>query len=154
MPQHSAMDFDQVLEEYHLALVEFAKGNPEPANALLSHRGDVSLAGGFGGVTRGWKQVTENIVYAAKQFRKGQISFDNLTKVVGQDLGYIVELERYDFKFGKSGEAVRNVLRVTSIFRREDGSWKLVHRHGDPIPAMLALLRMVPESIVSIQESD
>jgi len=51
------LDFDQVVDQYHLALVEFAKGNPKPVNALLSHGGDVSLAGGFGGFTHGWEQV-------------------------------------------------------------------------------------------------
>jgi ketosteroid isomerase-like protein len=25
-------------------------------------------------------------------------------------------------------------LRVTTIFRREDGEWRVVHRHGDPVP--------------------
>ncbi len=146
-------NFDGALDQYHEVLVEFARGNPEPVKGLLSHESYVSLAGGFGGVTRGWKEVTANIEYAAKQFN-GKIVFENLTKVEGQDLGYIVELETYDFKLAKSGEAVRNVLRVTSVFRRENGNWKLVHRHGDPIPAMLALIRMLPGSVVSIQKSD
>jgi len=25
------------------------------------------------------------------------------------------------------------VLRVTTVFRREHGVWKVVHRHGDPL---------------------
>jgi ketosteroid isomerase-like protein len=25
-------------------------------------------------------------------------------------------------------------LRVTHVYRREDGEWKIVHRHGDRVP--------------------
>lgn len=46
------------------------------------------------------------------------------------DLAYTVGVERYDATTA-SGGRVRNTLRVTHIYRREGGSWKIVHRHGD-----------------------
>lgn len=45
----------------------------------------------------------------------------------------------------------RSAIRVTSIFRREDGAWRLVHRHGDPIPAVLMVAQIVAESVVSVK---
>jgi ketosteroid isomerase-like protein len=30
------------------------------------------------------------------------------------------------------------VLRVTTIFRREDGEWRIVHRHGDSLASRAA----------------
>ena len=41
-------DVDELIEQYHLALGEFVKGNPEPAKQLFSHREDVSLANPLG----------------------------------------------------------------------------------------------------------
>jgi hypothetical protein len=56
----ATLDFEKVVERYHLALSELGKGNPEPVKKMFSHRDDVSAAGGFGGVMHGWKQVAEN----------------------------------------------------------------------------------------------
>jgi ketosteroid isomerase-like protein len=44
-----------------------------------------------------------------------------------------VEVERYQAKVGGGEELALIALRVRSIFRREDGGWKIVHRHADPI---------------------
>lgn len=142
-----------MVEQYHLVLADFAKGNPKPVIALLSRKNDVSLAGGFGGFAHGYDQVAKNIEFAATQFREGQIRFESLAKVVTQDLGYIVEIERYKSKLGGSEDVSLDVLRVTSIFRRENGAWKLIHRHGDPTTAMNALVQMVPNTIVSIEKA-
>ena len=137
----SALDFDQVVDQCHLALGELGKGNPEPVKALFSHRVDVSAAGGFGGVMLGWAQVAKNTEFAASRFQDRQVPiFENVVKYATHDLGYIVEIERYEAKVGEREDMARVVLRSTSIFRLEDGAWKLVHRHGDPI--------------VSIQEAD
>jgi ketosteroid isomerase-like protein len=48
-------------------------------------------------------------------------------------LALIVEVERFEAKVGGSADLVAVALRVTSAFRREDGDWKVVHRHADPI---------------------
>ena len=149
----ASLEFDQLVEHYHLVVNEFATGNPKLVIALLSHRGDVSLAGGFGGFTHGHDQVAKAIEFAATQFKEGKVNFDNLAKVVTQELGYIVEIERYKSKLGGSEDVTLDVLRVTSIFRREDGVWKLVHRHGGPTSAMNALVQLLPKAVFSIQKA-
>jgi len=149
----TSIEFDQLVEHYHLVLNEFAKGDPKPVIALLSRKDDVTLAGGFGGVTRGGEQVRKNIEVAATQFKEGQIIFENLGKYSTEDLGYIVEIERYQAKLSGGKNMSQNPIRCTSIFRREEGVWKLVHRHGDPLQAMRALLQAVTETVVSIQKA-
>ena len=42
-----AFDFDQVIEQYHLAAGEFVRGNPEPYKKLFSQREDVTLGNPF-----------------------------------------------------------------------------------------------------------
>ena len=127
-------DFDQVVEQYHRALGEFMKGNPEPAKKLFSHRDDVALGNPFGPFARGWKQVVETMERAASNYRDGDAtSFENVAKCVTSDLAYIVEVERLRSKVGGQADVAPLALRVTSIFRPEDGVWKIVHRHADPI---------------------
>jgi hypothetical protein len=46
---------------------------------------------------------------------------------------YFVEIERYRGKVGGVDEITPNSLRVTTIFRREDGEWRIVQGHADPI---------------------
>src|SRR5712692_2470146 len=129
----STFDFDTVVEQYHLALGEFVKGNPEPAKMVFSHREDASLANPFGPPVRGWKQVAETMERAASLYRDGEITgFENVAKYVTAELAYIVEVERIKAKVGGREDVASLALRTTSILRPEDGTWKVVHRHADP----------------------
>jgi hypothetical protein len=65
-------ELDEALEEYHQALGEFVKGNPEPAKGLWSHRDDVTLANPFGLPARGWEQVAATMEHASSNFRDGE----------------------------------------------------------------------------------
>ena len=127
-------DLDQVVKQYHLALGDFMKGNYEPAKQLFSEREDVTLGNPFGPFARGRTQVVETMKRAASHYREGEASgFDTISKCVTPDLAYIVEVERLKSRVGGREDVALVNLRVTSIFRREDGRWTLVHRHADPI---------------------
>jgi ketosteroid isomerase-like protein len=127
-------DVDQLIEEHHLAQGEFVKGNPEPVKELFSHRDDVTLANPLGPPARGGDEVAKTIEHAASTIRDGEITgFEIVSKQVTAELAYVVEIERVKAKMGAREEITPFALRVTMIFRPEEGEWKVVHRHADPI---------------------
>jgi ketosteroid isomerase-like protein len=127
-------DLDEVLEQFHLAQGEFAKGNPEPCKRFFSHREDVTLNNPLSPPARGWKQVAETTDRAASPLRDGKfLSAEIIAKHVTPELAYVVEIERGEAKVGGREDITPWALRATMIFRPEDGEWKVVHRHADPI---------------------
>jgi len=134
MSTEASPDFDQVVEQTHLALGEFVKGNHAPLKRLYSQRDDVTLGNPFGPFTRGFEQVVQTMQRAASYYRDGEVTgFELVSKQVTPALAYTVEVERYKSKVGGREEVTPVSLRVTSIFRREAGVWRLAHRHADPI---------------------
>ena len=128
------MDLNGMIERYHAALDEFSRGDPEPVKTIFSHRDDVTLANPFGPAVRGWQTATSALDYASSRFRGGSAkTFERIASFISADLATIHETERWNFKFAGSEEISTVDLRVTSTFRREDGEWRLVHRHADPI---------------------
>jgi ketosteroid isomerase-like protein len=127
-------DVNEFIERSHLALGEIVNGNPEPLKEIYSHRQDVSLANPFGPPVRGWDEAARTMERAASNYRDGEsVGFENVAKYVTSELAYIVEVERYRTKVGGSEDISPVTLRVTSILRPEDGTWKIMHRHADPI---------------------
>jgi ketosteroid isomerase-like protein len=125
---------DELLAQFDLAVDDFLKGNPEPGKKVYSHRQDVTLANPLGPAVRGWEQVAATIERAAAQVRDGElVDVENVMKHVTPELAYIVRMERSEAKVGGQEAVTPISLRVTMIMRPEDGVWKIVHRHADPI---------------------
>jgi ketosteroid isomerase-like protein len=122
------------LEEYHRAGHEITNGNPEVYKTLYSRRDDVTLANPFGPPALGWREVSATLDRAAENYQDGEVvGFENVSSVITPELAYIVEVERYRARVGGAAEIVPVALRVTTVFRNEDGAWKVTHRHADPI---------------------
>lgn len=127
-------DLDVVMEQCHAGLGELVKGDPEPFKQMWSNRDDVSLGNPFGPFVRGWKQAAATMERASALYKDGEIiGFETVTTFATPDLVCLVEFERYKAKVGGREDLTPIALRVTSVFRSEDGRWKLVHRHADPI---------------------
>ena len=134
LSEEQAVAFDEVIEQFHLAQGEFVKGNPEPVKQLFSHRDDVTLNNPLGPPAHGWEQVAANTERAASQVRAGEnVGYEIIEKYVTPELAYVVQIERHKAKVGGREEITPTALRSTMIFRPEDGTWKVVHRHADPI---------------------
>ena len=127
-------DVDQLIDQYQQALDVFMKGNPEPVKELFSHREDVTLANPLGPPAHGWEQVGATIEHAASQFRDGRlVSVEIVEKHATPEFAYTVWLEHAEGKAGGREDIAPVTLRVTMIYRPEEGTWKVVHRHADPI---------------------
>ena len=127
-------DLNEVLEQYHLAVDELLKGNPEPVKKLWSRREDVTLANPYGPPVRGWDEVAKTIEHAASLRRDGEfVGSEIVAKYVTAELAYVVQLERAKAKVGGREDIAPIATRATMIFRPEEGTWKMVHRHADPI---------------------
>jgi ketosteroid isomerase-like protein len=110
------------------------KRNPKPVQELFSHREDVTLANPFGPPLRGWDEVAEAQERGASHDRDGEIyGFETIAKYVTPELASVVWVERTNAKVGGREDVTPCDLRVTMIFRPEEGTWKVVHRHADPI---------------------
>ncbi len=127
-------DLEDFLSKYHQGMDEFMRGSCEGVKTLFSQTDDVTLGNPFGPVAKGWPRVLEAMERAAQHYRDGRaLGFDTLSTVVTPELAYLVEVERLRARVGTRTDTSDLALRVTTILRWEQGAWKIVHRHADPI---------------------
>lgn len=127
-------DLNELRDKYHQSVAAFIQGNPDVQKPLWSRRDDVTLANPLGPPAKGFDGVCGVMDRAAEQISEGEgYTFDTITWVETADLAYEVGIERNRSKLAGAAEKVPISLRVTTVFRREDDGWKIVHRHADPI---------------------
>jgi ketosteroid isomerase-like protein len=132
------METDQFLAAMSQRITEaetaLHNGDARPRIAMWSRTDPLTLFGAaISGV--GWGEIGPIFDALGRQF-SNCTSFRNevLAAEARGDLAYIVALEHTTGSIS-GAEPKSYVLRVTTIFRREDGGWKVVHRHGDALSA-------------------
>lgn len=127
-------DFEAAIQHTRDASVKFGNGDPEPMKMLYSHAKDALIMGALGGYEQGGDQVAQRLDWAAKHFRDTRNqSFERLAAGCETDFAYEIFLEKSESRVGDTTTFSPNTLRVTHVFRREAGQWKLIQRHADPL---------------------
>jgi ketosteroid isomerase-like protein len=111
-------------------VVAVHNGDVGPRMALWSRNEPVTLFGAER-TARGWRELEPVFEWLASSFSGSQsCEYEVLAAEASGDLGYIVGIEHsVATRGGREPESY--ALRVTTVLRREDGAWKVVHRHGD-----------------------
>jgi ketosteroid isomerase-like protein len=123
------------------AEIALHNGDPGPRSAMWSRTEPLTL---FGAAIsgQGWTDIEQIFDDLRKQFSQCT-SYENeiLSAEARGDLAYTVALEHATASIN-GAEPRPYVLRVTTIFRREDGDWKVVHRHGDHLASETGALAL------------
>ena len=125
-------------EQFYTALNRMVNGDAGPLADIWSHSAAVTTMHPIGGRQVGWDEAKESWEQVAKLASDGQVKLSDQRIQVTGDMAYEVGTEQGQAKL--AGKQVTIDHRVTNIYRRESGSWKIVHHHTDVSPAMLDVI--------------
>jgi ketosteroid isomerase-like protein len=125
-------------EEFYAALNKMANGDAASMADIWSHSATVATMHPIGGRQIGYDAVAPVWEQVAHVASEGRVELRDQFIEAGGDMAYELGTERGQIKI--AGEKVDFDHRVTNIYRREAGGWKIVLHHSDLSPAMMAVL--------------
>mgnify|MGYP003643162019 CR=1 FL=1 len=118
---------------FYSALNILFTGDAAPMMDVWSHADDVTYMGPTGTYDRGWDAIRQNWEGQAKLKLGGKVEPAEVNVVVGSDMAFISEYEEGE-NTNADGKVAKLKLRGSNTFRKEDGVWKLIGHHTDPLP--------------------
>jgi hypothetical protein len=123
-------EFEAFLAYRHAAAAAFVGGAEQPFLSIVSESLG-TFFGPTGGIFRDSEETRAQYRLAASRLRDGAYRFERIASGVSGDIGWLVGIQ-WGSEVPEGGPFKPQFdVRVTEIYRREDGIWRLIHRHGD-----------------------
>jgi ketosteroid isomerase-like protein len=130
-------DFQQFMQRRADAARAYVRGDAAPLGSLVARVSPASFFGPQGGYVRGAEEVASRYANDATSFSPdGETQLEVLELGASDSVAYWVGFQHATVHRRGRAEPMPMKLRVTEVFRREDGAWKLVHRHADSLSTM------------------
>lgn len=125
-------------QQFYAGLNHMANGDAGPLADSWSHGAAVTTMHPIGGREVGWDAVRGSFEQVARLSSDGKIELQDQRIQIAGDMAFEVGIEQGQFKI--AGHLVSINHRVTNIYQRIAGAWKIIHHHADISPAMLDVL--------------
>jgi ketosteroid isomerase-like protein len=140
------------IKESHEALRRILNGDPSGYAALFADSEDITLGNPFGPFGKGRAAVMAALANAAKKYTDGSVRRVERVAVYGGGNQFVlVEIEHDRARLGASPDLADFAARVTSVYEKIGGQWKLVHRHADPITSARPAESVLPGGAAPVQ---
>jgi ketosteroid isomerase-like protein len=125
-------DFRMLMSQrQHQAEEALVGGDVGPRLEMWSHDDPVTLFAALGPSKSGWDDLEPMFRAVASRVSGGQdVSYEIISSDVSGDIGWTVGFSRFTVSID-GGPLTRRTLRLTHLYRREDGEWKVEHDHSD-----------------------
>jgi ketosteroid isomerase-like protein len=128
----SSSDFDAFLIARERAAQAYVTGDGSALDRLVPHDGLATFFTPVGESVEGAREVARRYLEDAQAYRsKGALHFEIVHKGEGGDLAFWAGYEVASVQIGSNPDTERLRVRVTEVFRRVAGEWKLIHRHAE-----------------------
>lgn len=125
-------DFDAFMAEREQAASAYVRADGSKVDAMVPHSGVASFHSPTGDTVEGAEAVARRYLDDAAIFGDDGVSrFEIIQKGSSGDIGYWTGFQIATVRIGTMPNAIDMRIRVTEIFRKIDGAWKMVHRHAD-----------------------
>ena len=122
--------FAEFMKTRDAAALAYTKGDAGPVNALTTDQNPASFFGPDGTKVEGPQSLKTSFENGASHFgAAGTSRLEILHQAEGDDIAYWTGIQHAEVDM--KGDLKPMSLRITELFRRESGEWKLVHRHAD-----------------------
>ena len=127
--------FEQFLPQFERGIGRFLNGDPTLWKQNASQSPDATIMGAWGAYEKGWSEASPRYDWAAARFKDNgaTVKVEYLSSGVSGDLAYTVAIERSRVRIAGQEQPAIMSLRATHLFRKENGEWKMLHRHADPL---------------------
>jgi NAD(P)H-dependent FMN reductase/ketosteroid isomerase-like protein len=124
--------FDEFLGKRDEIARDYVNGEPASLDNIVARHDPATFFSPAGKVEQGASRVASSYKKGAKAFSKpGKSKLEILQSGASGNLAFWTGLQHAEVRQASNGKKIPMILRITEVFRYEDGGWKLAHRHAD-----------------------
>jgi uncharacterized protein (TIGR02246 family) len=125
--------------QWFVALNAMFAGDAEPFAELYSHADDVTYMGAEGTYRIGWEATFADWKAQAAKSLGGEVHGEEVHVIVDGTMATATHYTKGNIKT-PDGKTIDQRVRETSVFRKEDGVWKMIGHQADNYPVWIDVI--------------